>query len=64
MASHNYIIDFLKYTDTLQIESTSTIRHMRVIRISPWSGKSLTLKSHNHASESYNKFKNFFLKIA
>ena len=50
-------------TSTLLIEPTLTIRHRRVIGISLWSGKNSTLKSDDHKSESYNKFKNFLLKI-
>ena len=48
-----------------RIEPTPTVRHRKVIGISLWSGKTLTLKSHDHESESYvyNKFKNFLLKI-
>ena len=53
---------FSSTTNTLLIDPTSTIRHRRVIGISLWSGKSQTLKSHNHESESYNKFTNFLLK--
>ena len=65
MASHNYIVGFLKYYqfNTLLIEPTPTIRHRRVIRIPLWSGKNSTLKSNDHEFESYNKFKNFLLKI-
>ena len=60
MASHNSIIGFLKYYqfNTLQVEPTPTIRHRRVIRISL-----STLKSNDHESKSYNKFKSFLLKI-
>ena len=50
-------------TNTLIIEPTPTIRHRRLIGISLWSGKNLTLKSRDHESEPYNKFKNFILKI-
>ena len=50
-------------TNTLLIEPTPTIRHKKVIDISFLSGKNSTLKSHDHESESYNKFKNFSLKI-
>ena len=50
-------------TSTLLIEPTLTIRHRRVIGISFWSGKNSTLKSDDHKSESYNKFKSFLLKI-
>ena len=64
MISHNYIIGFLKYYYTLLVEPASTIRHSIVIGISLWSGKKLTFKSHDHESESYNKFKNFLLKIS
>ena len=65
MASNNYIIGFLKHYqfNNLLIKPTPTIRYRRVIRISLWSGKNLTLKSNYHESEQYNKFKNFLLKI-
>ena len=67
MVSHNYMIVFLKYYQhpAMLIEPTPTVRHMKVIRMSLWSGKTLTLKSHNHESESYiyDKFKTFLLKI-
>ena len=57
------LLAFWSTTNTLLIEPTPTIRHRRVIGISLWGGKNLTLKSYYHDSESYNKFKNFFLKI-
>ena len=64
MASHNYIIGFLSSTtNTLLTEPTPTIKHRRAIGTSFWSGKNWTLKSHDHESESYNKFKNFLLKL-
>ena len=51
-------------TNALLIEPTlTTIRHRRVLGISLWSGKNSNLKFHDHESESYNKFKNFLLKI-
>ena len=56
------LLAFWSTTNTLLIEPTPTIRHRRVIGISLWSGKNSTLKSHDHKSESYNKFKNFHLK--
>ena len=64
MASHKYIIGVLKYYrfNTLLIETTPTIRHRTVTRVSLWSGKNSTLKSTDHESESYNKFRNFLLK--
>ena len=67
MVSHNYIIVFLKYLQhpAMLIEPTPTVRHTKVIEISLWSGKTLTLRSHDHEFESYiyDKFKNFLLKI-
>ena len=67
MVSHKYIIVFLKYYEhrAMLIEPTPTVRHRKVIGISLWSGKTLTLRSHDHESESYiyDKFKNFLLKI-
>ena len=35
------------------IEPTPTVRHRKVIGISLWSEKTLTLRSHDHESESY-----------
>ena len=49
-------------TNILLIELTHTVRHMRLLGISPRS-RNLTLNSHDHESESYSKFKNFLLKI-
>ena len=57
------LLAFWSTTNTLLIKPTAAIRHRRVIGISLWSGKNLNLKSHNHESESYNKFKNFLLEI-
>ena len=59
MASHNYIIGFLKYKqfNTLLVESTPAIGHKIIIRIPLYSGKNLTLKLNDHESESHNKFK-------
>ena len=57
------LLAFWSTTNTLLIEPTRTIRNRRVLGISLWSGKNLTLKSHDRESESYKKFKNFFLKI-
>ena len=57
------LLAFWSTTNTLLIEPTPTIRHRKVIGISLWSGKNSTLKSHDHESEPYNKFKNFLLKI-
>ena len=62
--SRTYIIGFLKcYQPPAYRTYSSTIRHRRVIVISLWIGKNSSLKSHNHESESYNKFKNSLLKI-
>ena len=70
MAPHNYIIVFLKYSrcvlaTPMLIEPTRTVRHRKVIGISLWSGKTLTLRSHDHESESYiyDKLQKFLLKI-
>ena len=70
MVSHNYIIVFLKYSrcvlaTPMLIEPTPTVRHRKVIGISLWSGKTLTLRSQDHESESYiyDKLKKFLLKI-
>ena len=64
MASHSYSIGFFSSTTKIVlIEPTRTIKHKRVIGISLWSGKSSTLKSHDHESESYSECKNFLLKI-
>ena len=57
------LLDFWSTINTLLTETTFTIRHRRVIGISLWKGKNSTLKSHDHESEPYNKFKNFLLKI-
>ena len=57
------LLFFWSTTNTLLKKHTPAIRHRRVKRISLWSGKNLTLKSHDHESGSYNKFKNFLLKI-
>ena len=64
MTSNNQIIGFLKYYQHPANNKTyfTKIRHRRVPRISFWSGKISTLKSHGHQSESYNKLKNFLLK--
>ena len=67
MASHNYIIGFLKYYLPIQHPLNRTypsIRHRIVIRISLfWIGKNVTLISNDHEPESYNKFMNSLLKI-
>ena len=57
------ILAFWSTTNTLIIEPAPTIRHRIVLGISLSSGKNLILKSHDHESDSYNKFKNFLLKI-
>ena len=50
----NYVIVFLKYYQhpAMLIEATPTARYRKVIEISLWSGKTLTLKSHDHESAS------------
>ena len=64
MASHNYIIGFLKYYHHLA-NRTYTYKQTQESNknVTLWSGRNLTLKSLDHASESYNKFKNVLLKI-
>ena len=57
------LLFFWSTTNTLLKKHTPAIRHRRVKRISLWSGKNFTLKSHDHESGSYNKFKNFLVKI-
>ena len=58
------LLVFWSTTNILLIEPIpTTIKHRRVPGISFWIGKNLTLKSHDHESESYNTFKNFILKI-
>ena len=57
------LLAFSSTTNTLLIGPTPTIRHRRVIGTSLWSRKNSTLKFHDHKSGSYNKFKNFLLKI-
>ena len=52
MASHKYIIGFLKYYQHPANRTYPTIRHRRVIEISLWSGKNSTFKSHDHEFES------------
>ena len=57
-------IGFLKYYQNLaNVISTPTTWHKRVIGTSLWNEKNSTLKSYDHEPESYNKHKNFFLKI-
>ena len=66
MVSHNLIlgIGFVKYYQTPANRTyLSLIRCMRVISILLCSGKHSILKSHEHESESYKKFKKFLLKI-
>ena len=58
------LLAFWSTTNTLVIEPNPAIRHRRVTGISLWSRKNSTFKSHYHKSESYNKFKNFLLKIS
>ena len=64
MASH--YLNFW-FSDVLQLSANRTYpfttRHSRVIVISPWKWENSILKSHEHESESYNKFKNSLLKI-
>ena len=62
LASQNLtLLVFWSTTNTLLIEPTPTVTHRRVIGISLRSGKKLTLN--DHEAESYNKCKNFILKI-
>ena len=49
-----YILGFLKYYQTLLIETTPTIRRKL---------EKQDFKTHDHGSESYNKFNNSPLKI-
>ena len=75
MASHKNGVSQLHYcfsevltmciATPMLIEPTPTVRHRKVIGISRWSGKTLTLRSHDHESESYiyDKLKKFLLKI-
>ena len=76
MASHKNGVSQLHYcfsevpltmciATPMLIEPTPTVRHRKVIGISLWSGKTLTLRSHDHESESYiyDKLKKFLLKI-
>ena len=58
-------IVFWSTTNTMlqQLPTPATITRRRTPKISFWSGKISTLKSHGHESELYNKFKNFLLKI-
>ena len=59
----NTLLVFWSNTNIRLIEATpTTIKHRRVPAISFWSGKKSTLKSHDHESEPYNKFKNSFQK--
>ena len=58
------LLVFSSTTNTLLIEpNPTTIRHRRVPEISFGSRKISTLKSHDHESESYNKFNSFLLQI-
>ena len=57
------LLVFWSTTNTLLIEPTPTIRHMRVIEISLWNRKNSALKSHDHESELNNKFKHLISEI-
>ena len=57
------LLAFWCTTNTLLIEPTPEFSHRRVIEISLQSRKNSTFKSYYHKSESYNKFRNFILKV-
>ena len=64
MESRNYIIGFLKYYQqpanrTYTQDQTQESNKISLSLVE----KNSTLKSHDHESESYNKFKNVLLKI-
>ena len=60
------LLVFWSTTNTLLIwiiePFPTTIRHRRAPRISFWSDKISTLKSNDHESKLYNKFKNSLIK--
>ena len=65
MASHNYIIAFVKQYQHSAYRTYPYNQTQESTGISLWSQKNSTLKFHDHESESYNheSYKNFLLKI-